>query len=830
MKTLTYKLRDLKKLMICIGFEDENNRTQVRIDCGEVFGEYPNAAVSMKVQAPKGGIYPASVTREGNMIMWTVRDCDVANKGSGEFQLTFTDGTTVIKTCVGRFHVDRSLKGSGTAPSGVQDWLENAEKVLEQVESAEINQPMIGLDGYWYKWDQEAQQYVTTGEKARGENGKGIDHIAKTGTSGNVDTYTIFYTDGTESTYTVKNGENGVQIDDDTPALNKVFSSYKVNDELTRQKNAIVCIENDVLDIEEVEIPSKNLNVTPYEESYTHHGITFEVNSDNSVTVSGTPESGGAYYPYPSTSENFRWKLPAGKYTLSGAVSNNKNLVVYLYETKSASSYEYMYSANNGTVTFTTTSEYWAVVVIAWTNTSAITEPVTIYPQLESGETPTAYVSPFSDETKKESRVIEDIKQDIIDLQNTEVNVLSNLWKGKKVVFLGDSIVYGQNSDHPYSYYIAELTGITAYNYGIGSKKMLDWADCYAKVTQYQTVGDAFIIGFGTNDFNGDVPIGDFYTLSGTTRVPNTDGTTFKGAMRNLVSQIRTSFPSAVIIFVTPLHRGGNNSDLDATQNGRYLSDYVNAIKEGADVLSYEVIDLYSVLGVDPNFSSQSAWFDSAELHPGTVVHKRIAKVIGSKMRSIGIGYGNTVYNVTNTLTHCTNSNSSTTVNVDEGETVSYSATITADNGYELSSVSCTMGGVAQTVENGVISIASVTGDIVITAIATESQYIVVQYSDLTEVGKYIKSDGSLANGSSYKAVYFECTQGKKYIINSYSGQVAIVWGITNSIDSAPYSLSDYGTEAQQAQRETTVTASASGYMIVNHKTTGTLSIVMENT
>lgn len=172
MKTLTYQLRDLKKFMICIGFEDENNRTQVRIDCGEVFGEYPNAAVSMKVQAPKGGIYPATVTREGNMILWTVRDCDVANKGSGEFQLTFTDGTTVIKTCVGKFHVDRSLKGSGTAPSGVQDWLENAEKVLEQVESAEIHQPMIGLDGYWYKWDQEEQQYVSTGTKAQGQDGQ----------------------------------------------------------------------------------------------------------------------------------------------------------------------------------------------------------------------------------------------------------------------------------------------------------------------------------------------------------------------------------------------------------------------------------------------------------------------------------------------------------------------------------------------------------------------------------------------------------------------------------------------------------------------------------
>ena len=226
MRTLTYQLRDLKKVNIEIGFEGENNRTQVRIDCGEVFAEYPNAEAALKVQAPKGGIYPVTVTRDGDMILWTVRDCDVANKGNGEFQLTFTDGETVVKTCPGKIHVERSLKGSGTAPSGVQDWLDRAEEALEGVEAAEIHQPMIGLDGYWYKWDQEAQQYVSTGTKAQGQNGKGIDHIAKTGTSGNVDTYTITFTDGTETTYTVTNGEGGNVIDDTAPAADKTYSSY----------------------------------------------------------------------------------------------------------------------------------------------------------------------------------------------------------------------------------------------------------------------------------------------------------------------------------------------------------------------------------------------------------------------------------------------------------------------------------------------------------------------------------------------------------------------------------------------------------------------------
>ena len=75
-----------------------------------------------------------------------------------------------------------------------------------------------------------------------------------------------------------------------------------------------------------------------------------------------------------------------------------------------------------------------------------------------------------------------------------------------------------------------------------------------------------------------------------------------------------------------------------------------------------------------------------------------------------------TKYSITNNLTNCTNSNSATTVN--EGS--AYSATITANAGYTIKSVTATMGGSAVTVNNGVINIASVTGDIVITAVAEE--------------------------------------------------------------------------------------------------------------
>ena len=77
----------------------------------------------------------------------------------------------------------------------------------------------------------------------------------------------------------------------------------------------------------------------------------------------------------------------------------------------------------------------------------------------------------------------------------------------------------------------------------------------------------------------------------------------------------------------------------------------------------------------------------------------------------------NVYYSVTNNLTNCVSSNSA--VQVAAGG--SYAATITANAGYELESVTVTMGGEAVTVSGVNISIAAVTGDIVITAVAKDA-------------------------------------------------------------------------------------------------------------
>ena len=74
-----------------------------------------------------------------------------------------------------------------------------------------------------------------------------------------------------------------------------------------------------------------------------------------------------------------------------------------------------------------------------------------------------------------------------------------------------------------------------------------------------------------------------------------------------------------------------------------------------------------------------------------------------------------TSYTITNKLTNVTNSNSAATI--EEGS--SYSATLTANSGYALGTVTVTMGGsdiTSSAYSNGNINISSVTGNIIITA------------------------------------------------------------------------------------------------------------------
>ena len=159
------------------------------------------------------------------------------------------------------------------------------------------------------------------------------------------------------------------------------------------------------------------------------------------------------------------------------------------------------------------------------------------------------------------------------------------------------------------------------------------------------------------------------------------------------------------------------------TQSGTvYTTDSLDSLK--SDLVVTAVYD-----GGSTETVSSSDYTLSGNLTEGTSV---ITVSYGGKTTTFNVTVTAVpdVYTVVNTLTGCTNSNSAATVT----EGASYSGTITASLGYTLSgaTVSITMGDTditASAYNNGTISIASVTGNIVITVAA-----VVVTLSSISAV------------------------------------------------------------------------------------------------
>ena len=265
MRSVSVRLCDLENIRLNMGYVGENEHVHVLFDCKKAFDQYPNAVPSLVVVPPKGDSYPAVVTREGDIVEWVITDSDLIYAGNGKIQLQFQQGDIVMKSAEMRTFIAPSAIATGDIPTPIQNWIAQANAILAAIPD-DINAALaeaqasgvfdgVGIasiektgtsgnvDTYTITLTDESSYEFTVTNGTPGQNGVGIQSIAKTGTSGLVDTYTITLTNNQTYTFTVTNGENGVQIDDVTPANNKVFSSAKVDEELNLLKSEIAGIE-----------------------------------------------------------------------------------------------------------------------------------------------------------------------------------------------------------------------------------------------------------------------------------------------------------------------------------------------------------------------------------------------------------------------------------------------------------------------------------------------------------------------------------------------------------------------------------------------------------
>ena len=134
MNVIRVNLNQISSTTFDLGFVGEKNHTKVIIVCTSLFRKYPDAVCTMVASPPVGELYPVEVEKDGNTVVWEVSESDISHAGSGEYQLTFTDGegdtAEVIKTVYGAYSVKESLEATGEPPTPFESWLAEAREAL----------------------------------------------------------------------------------------------------------------------------------------------------------------------------------------------------------------------------------------------------------------------------------------------------------------------------------------------------------------------------------------------------------------------------------------------------------------------------------------------------------------------------------------------------------------------------------------------------------------------------------------------------------------------------------------------------------------------------
>ena len=119
-------VRAEQRIAIPLGRQGENNVETVRFHVdgwAELYGEGAYELLHQRANDPGPYPCPITVSADGTMVEWLIRNSDVAQVGKGQAQFTYIVNGNVAKSVVYATSVLESIDGGGDVPEPYEDWV-----------------------------------------------------------------------------------------------------------------------------------------------------------------------------------------------------------------------------------------------------------------------------------------------------------------------------------------------------------------------------------------------------------------------------------------------------------------------------------------------------------------------------------------------------------------------------------------------------------------------------------------------------------------------------------------------------------------------------------
>lgn len=212
--------------------------------------------------------------------------------------------------------------------------------------------------------------------------------------------------------------------------------------------------------------------------------------------------------------------------------------------------------------------------------------------------------------------------------------------RGKKIVFLGDSITQGAGATKKENVYLevcAKKLGAKAVNFGVGGTRIAPqitpseeaFCDEYflLRAKKMDKDADLVVVFGGTNDFgHGDAPFG---------RIGDKDPATFCGAYDALIEYLMATYGKEKLIIVYPLRRRNEtatNGDGSKAEGSKPLAEYHDAEKAIAEKCGLKSVDFWNDGDLNPNTPDGNENFADG-LHPNDIGHRLLGEKLAEAIK-----------------------------------------------------------------------------------------------------------------------------------------------------------------------------------------------------